>query len=66
MPPLYDTARSYEGRPVEIGDVDGNSYQGILEYSTTNGVYLYTGNSGIFFPFLAIASIVLLSSLFFF
>lgn len=51
MPPLYDTARSYEGRPVEIGDVDGNSYQGILEYSTTNGVYLYTRNSGIFFLF---------------
>lgn len=63
--PLYRTACEYQGNPVEIRDYYGNSYQGTIEYVTSQGVYLDTGSSGIFFPFLTIASLVLLGSLFF-
>ncbi|MEI3607062.1 hypothetical protein SPD48_15290 [Pseudogracilibacillus sp. SE30717A] len=63
--PLYRTASEYINSPVEIRDYYGESYRGTLEYVTPDGVYLDTGSDGIFFPFLTIASLVLLGSLFF-
>lgn len=63
--PLYRTACEYKGSPVEIRDSYGECYQGTIGYVTQQGVYLDTGSDGIFFPFLTIASLVLLSSLFF-
>ncbi|MBO1004991.1 hypothetical protein ACFSKI_00385 [Pseudogracilibacillus auburnensis] len=63
--PLYRTACEYKGSPVEIRDCYGESYRGTIEDVTENGVYIDTGSDPIFFPFLTIASLVLLGSLFF-
>lgn len=62
----YHTACKYVGRPVEIRDCYGKCYRGTLEYVTPHGVYLSTGSGGVFFPFFAIVSLVLIASLFFF
>ncbi|WP_085520984.1 hypothetical protein [Tuberibacillus sp. Marseille-P3662] len=63
---MYHKACDYYGKPVEIVDCYGHCYRGVLKDVTPQGVYLATEGSGFFFPFFAITSLVLLTSLFFF
>jgi len=63
---LYHHACKYYRKPVEVKDYDGKCYRGVLTDVTPRGIYVSSGRGGSFFPFFAITSLVLLTSLFFF
>lgn len=63
---LYHLSQEYYGKPVEVVDCYGETYCGVIEDVTPDGIYLATGDSGFFIPFFAIVSLVLLASIFFF
>ncbi|GAA0433190.1 MAG: DUF2642 domain-containing protein [Bacillota bacterium] len=62
---FYQKACKYYGKPVKVVDHYGKCYRGVLKDVTPKGIYLDSGVSGFFFPFFAIVSLVLLTSLFF-
>lgn len=55
------------GRAIEIRDRRGRAFRGRIGDTHRRGVYLNSldGSGGFFFPFLAIASLIFLSALFF-
>ncbi|SFD64111.1 hypothetical protein SAMN05428981_1011232 [Bacillus sp. OV194] len=57
---LHDLARKHRGEPVKIVDQHRDEYFGVIKKVTSEGIYLSSNGSGIFFPFFTIASLFLL------
>jgi hypothetical protein len=62
---MYNLACRYRGKLVEVRDCHGRVYRGVIEDVTPKGFYLRGRGFGGTFPFFSVASIILLSSLFF-